>query len=397
MAAEPQTPVRRSGNAVYTEPDDLTRLKSQFLASLNHEIRTPLSGILGMTDLLLETNLDEEQKEYVSSARLCAENLLSLLNATLEYSDLSAGTVILDEMEFDLPETIRSAVAACRPKAESKGLSLTFQCDPGLPQVVVGDPYRLRQLLSHLLDNGVKFTQRGEVEVRAVVQHRHQRSCLAAIRVRDTGVGIQPAELGRIFESFRQLDSGLSRSYTGLGLGLALAQKLALLMEGHIGVTSEPGNGSTFTVSIPFRLNEEHLGTHLSTEAATLQARRPQILVVEDNDVAQRVVTHMLLRGRYEVHCVGGGEQALRAASSQPFDLVLMDLQMPDMDGLQATAALRRLPGYERVPVVALTANTTEDYRRLCREAGMQGFIPKPVRSQELLDSVSQLLTRSAG
>lgn len=393
----------RSGQKLSDHSDQLRRLKGQFLASLNHEIRTPLSGILGMTDLLLETRLDDEQKEYVSAARMCAENLLALLNATLEFSDLSSGKLELEEMDFDLPGTLKAAVSSFLPKAEAKKLKLISALDPALPSVAAGDALRLRQLLSYLLDNAVKFTHKGQVEVSATAGVPCEGIFSLTVKVRDTGIGIPPEKLGAIFESFEQLDSGLSRSYSGLGLGLALAQKLVALMGGEISAESEPGRGSLLSFTIPLRVPSEH-GDALALSFASLASSRvpslrPRILVVEDNRIAQRVVRHILSRGPYEVECVTSGQEALRAASEQPYDLILMDLQIPDMDGLETTVEVRRLPGYATVPILALTANTTDDHRRLCRQHGMQGFIPKPVRSQELLDAVSRFLNslRSGG
>ena len=374
------------------QTDELRRLKAQFLASLNHEIRTPLSGILGMTDLLLETELDEEQKDYVGSARVCAENLLALLNATLEYSDLSAGKLAAEEAEFDLRETLSSAVSQYAQKASAKGLELACSFSPDLPAVAVGDALRLRQLLSHLLDNAVKFTERGEVHFRAAARPAGG-GFLLRVEVSDTGIGIQVEKLGAIFESFRQLDSGLSRSYSGLGLGLALSQKLVELMGGELSAESEPGKGSTFSVTLPLRLPDDQGSAHMQLAGAASGgngARR--ILVVEDNTVAQRVVTHGLSRGPYKVHCVPSGAEAIRVASAETFDLVLMDLQMPDMDGIETTVRLRQLPGYASVPIIALTANTTDEYRQLCRRHGLQGFLPKPVESRKLLETVARFL-----
>jgi CheY-like chemotaxis protein len=395
-AADSSLSLRRERETPSDQGDELRRLKGQFLASLNHEIRTPLSGILGMTDLLLETELNEEQREYASSARLCAEHLLALFNATLEFSDLSAGALVLDEVDFDLPGTLRTASTAFVPRAEAKGLQLTCTLDENLPDVAVGDAVRLRQLLFYLLDNAVKFTHSGEVEVAAAVDRQGGGRFSLRLKVRDTGIGITPNKLDAIFESFRQLDGGLSRSYSGLGLGLALAQKLALLMGGEICAESEAGKGSTFFVQIPLRTSNEHAAaqaqSYASEAASGAAPGSPRILVVEDNSVAQRVVTHILSRGSYEFQCASSGAEAIGAALNEFYDLILMDLQMPGMDGIETTAAVRRLPGYEKIPIIALTANTTDEYRRVCLQQGMQGFIAKPVQSQELLEAIAQFL-----
>src|SRR5580693_2713920 len=204
--------------------DELGEVQGQFLASLNHEIRTPLSGILGMTDLLLETPLTEDQREYVGATRVCAENLLEILNVTLEYSALSANRVLLEETEFSLRDTLHGVLGEFAAKAEAKGLRLVRSLDGSLPEMVVGDPHRLRQILWHLVANGVKFTKEGQVEVAASAKMEHGRQVLLTVEVRDTGIGIAPHQLTAIFESFRQLDAGLSRNHAGLGLGLAVAQ-----------------------------------------------------------------------------------------------------------------------------------------------------------------------------
>ncbi len=378
---------RRDLNEAGPRSDELAVMKDQFLASLNHEIRTPLSGILGMTDLLLETRLDREQEEYIKATRLCAEALLEVLNAALEFSALSAGTLHLEEAEFHLHETLRSSVQEHANKAEAKGLRLACVLDESVPEVVVGDAHRIRQVLAHLISNGLKFTDHGEVELRAAAEPAGDGEFQLKIDVRDTGIGIPEDRLRAVFESFRQLDGGLSRGYPGLGLGLAIAQKLAALMRGTISARSEAGNGSTFSLVLPLRLPAQ---TH--AWAAKRSGACHRILVVEDHEVSQRVVRHMLQRGAYQVDCVSSGMDALDAAAHTHYDLVLMDLQMPGMDGLEATAGLRQVNGYASVPVLALTANSSDEYRALCRLYGMQGFIPKPVQSDELLSTVARFL-----
>jgi two-component system sensor histidine kinase/response regulator len=371
-------------------PEELERLKGTFLASLNHEIRTPLSGILGMSDLLLETNLDEEQKEYVNATRLCAESLFEILNATLEYSALEAGRFCLDESEFSLRELIESALAQQALKAEAKGLDLRATYGSKLPETMVGDAPRLRQLLSHFLVNAVKFTHTGGIELR--VLRDSPTGEILRIEVEDTGIGIPTSEVDRIFESFRQVDSGLSRSYPGLGLGLALAKKLASLMQGEISVKSTPGAGSIFTLRIPLRAAE------VEVEAAHAGLRAelgPAVLAVEDNAVGLTILKRALERRHVQVDGAMSGVAALAAAAQRRYDLVLMDLQMPGMNGLETTREMRKLPGYDAVPILALTADFSDELRERCLRQGMQAFLSKPVEPVQLWAVVSRFLKAS--
>lgn len=373
------------GGAPSACPDLLTDIKGQFLASLNHEIRTPLSGILGMTDLLLETQLDEEQGEYVRTTKLCARSLLEVLDATLELSALTSGQLTREEAEFALVEGLEAVVAEQQIKADARGLRLYTTIDDSVPQLAIGDALRLRQLISHLLDNAIKFTDRGEVELRATLSGRD----LLRVDVRDTGIGIRAEDLPGIFQSFRQVDAGLSRTYPGLGIGLALAQELARLLGGQIGVCSEPGLGSIFSLQVPVRVIDQ---AQLGRDQGEHQPKR--ILVVEDNDVARQVVLHMLRRDCYEAVPVTSGREAIEAALGTTFDLILMDLQMPSMSGFEAAAAIRSIGGYEHVPVLALTANNSDETRSLCRAFGLQAFLTKPIEAKQLLSAVERHLAR---
>jgi CheY-like chemotaxis protein/two-component sensor histidine kinase len=375
---------------IVLKTDELSELKGQFLTSLNHEIRTPLSGILGMTDLLLETCLSDEQKDYVGATRLCAENLLEILNVTLEFSALSANHLHLEEAEFSLRDTLAGLISEFAFKAESKDVRLRHNFDRNLPSAVVGDAMRLRQLIWHLLGNAVKFTQRGEVEVSASANRRGEGAVDITIAVRDTGIGIRSDQVGSIFESFRQLETGLARNYPGLGLGLAVAQKLAILLGGAIAVESEPQRGSVFTVQIPLRLPADFTGRLEPDDA------RGRVLVVDDDVISRTIVSHVLARRALDVVCVSDGLAAIRAASQSRYDLILMDLQMPGMDGFQTAHRLRELPGHRDTPILAVTANCSSDYRDLCIEHGMQGFLSKPVQSSELVHTVERYLAATA-
>jgi len=371
-----------------SKSDDLSVMKRQFLAGLNHEIRTPLSGILGMTDLLLETRLTADQKEYVDSARLCAENLLQILNSALEYSALSADHVRVEETEFPLRETLEGITAEFSPKAESKGLKLIRTLDPKLPEAAVGDAVRLRQLLVNLLSNAIKFTLRGEVELAAFADRADPRNLSLNIAVRDTGIGIAPDRVRSIFEGFQRLHNDALGEHSGLGLGLAVSHRLITLMNGSISVESELGLGSTFSVEIPLRLPSE-----IPRREPEAEKTRGRILVVDDNSVALTIASHALGRRGYEVQCAADGLAALDAASRASFDLILLDLQMPGLDGFQTAERLHQMPAYVQTPIVALTANCSEDYQQRCRQYGMQGFLAKPVRTKDLVQTVEQYCT----
>jgi len=330
--------------------------------------------------------LTEEQKEYVDATRLCAENLLEILNATLEYSALSANHIHLEEEEYPLLETLEGVVAQFAFKAKAKGLELRHSFDRNLPEAVIGDALRLRQLVWHLVANAVKFTNKGEVEIRASASQTDRGRGEVSIQVSDTGIGIPASHLNTIFESFRQLETGLSRNYPGLGLGLAVAQKLAILLDGDLAVQSEPGKGSTFSLRLPVRLPVE---TQLRP---VLQRVRGHLLVVDDDSVAQTIASHVLRRHDYDVECVCNGPAAIDKVSRATFDLILMDLQMPGMDGFQTAKYIRAIPAYAETPIIAVTANCSSDYRDRCMQTGMQGFLAKPVQSRELVKAVERHL-----
>jgi len=370
--------------------DEIQQLKGQFLTSLNHEIRTPLTGILGMTDLLAETTLSAEQREYLEITRSCADTLYDILSATLEYASLSAGNTRAERSPFQVVRAVDALAAEYEAKARAKGLDFELRLDRSLPDLISGDEVRFRRLISQLLSNATKFTPTGHVSL-SVRRHREldQAGEWIEIIVADTGIGIAPEMRERIFESFEQLEGGLSRQYQGLGLGLALVRELTQLLGGDVRMESELGKGSSFIVRLPLIPADDVLG---SANPRNLRQGKPRILLVEDNKVSQMIVVHMLERNDFEADCADNGMAALKAASGYRYDLVLMDLQMPGMDGFEATHRLRRLPGYESVPILALTANSSSEFYELCRQHGMQAFLSKPVQSQELIQTVHQYL-----
>jgi CheY-like chemotaxis protein len=397
-SANPRVPWAVPAQSAPEPVGNLHALKSAFLASLNHEIRTPLSGVMGMVDLLLETNLDDEQRDYVNAARMCAESLSELLNATLEYSALEAGLVTLDESEFSVREMLEATISQFRAKAEAKSLSLLVTLDTNLAETLVGDALRIRELLAHLVSNAIKFTNYGSVDVRACTRrisgYDESEPVELEVRVRDTGIGIAPHTLEGIFESFKQGESGLARSYPGLGLGLALANKLAAMMGGRIQVESQLAAGSTFTVVIPLHRSAEPFHGSVEELFPAQAETGPRVLAVEDNPVGLTVLRHLLERRHLRVDGAVSGIDALEAAAHKHYDLILMDLQMPEMDGLTAATEIRKLPGYSQVPIVALTANFSDHVRQECLQHGMQAFLSKPVEAGELWSTVSRCLKR---
>ena len=372
------------------ERPQLDQVKGVFLASLNHEIRTPLSGILGMLDLLLETSMDEDQRDYLNAARLCAESLSELLNSSLEYAALEAGQISLEESEFSVKEMLEAALTQQRPKAELKQLRLKLTLDPSLPETLIGDAARLRELLGHLVNNAVKFTQTGSVDVRVSLRTTAAvpKPDVLVAEVRDTGIGIPSDKLDRIFDSFQPGESGLARAFPGLGLGLALAQKLAKVMGGQILVESQPGVGSTFTLEVALR-------RPVAVESQPRPADPgPAVLAVEDDPIGITVLRHVLQRRLKNVDCVASGREALDAAARRHYDLILMDLQMPDINGLEAASRIRQMSGYKDVPILALTASCSDQVREQCRIIGMQAFLSKPIDANELWSTVARYLGR---
>jgi len=394
MASEPQLlPLPSSKSATSVSREELERLKGQFLASLNHEIRTPLSGILGMSDLLMETALTEEQREYIHTSRDCANQLLDVLNSILAYSAIQAGNVVVESLEVPLRQILDTLAHETRAKAEAKGLEFHYTVGAPVPETVSGDARHLREALGQLLQNAVKFTSSGSIRLAVTTDSTPESPDPHTLRVRveDTGIGIASEELIQIFESFHQLENGLSRSYSGLGLGLAISDKLARMMGGFIEVESQLGEGSAFTLALP--IAEVRLSRPAPKIASNGASNgRKRILVVDDNQIAQQIVGHVLSRGPYEIAYADAGEQAVQLAEAQSFDLVLMDLQMPQMNGYAASDAIRRLPGREAVPIIAVSANYSDEHRELCHRHRMQGFVPKPIDRHALLAAVEKAL-----
>jgi len=369
--------------------EESSRLKSEFLANLSHEIRTPIHGIQGMHSLLLESRLNGEQTEELTIAQESTMHLLALLDDVLDFSKIEAGRLVLEALPFDPGTVVRGVVRSCVAKAREKGLTLNSRAE-GLPDLVSGDATRLRQILFNLLNNAVKFTDKGRIDVEAWVMEWRADQVRVGFRVTDTGIGIPKEKQALIFESFRQVDGTISRRYGGSGLGLAIAQRLAVQMGGEMTVRSEPGVGSTFEFSVVFgRVPETAAGlTKRSQSAAASGPTIPlRVLVAEDNEVNQRLVRRMLEKDGHAVTVVPDGQAAVSAADQDAFDVILMDVQMPGMDGLQAATAIReseRQSGGTRMPIFALTAHSMSGDRERCLAAGMDECLMKPFLPSDL-------------
>ncbi len=361
--------------------------KTDFLAFVSHEVRTPLNGVLGTLSLLLDTPLNAEQRAYAETARRAGETLLWTVNEVLDLSRIEAGKLELEEVAFDLPASVEEALALVAPVAADKRLRLTSRIDPALPRRITGDPQRLRQVLLNLLDNAVKFTAAGAVELR--LQHEDG---LIAFEVEDTGPGI-PAELRRrLFRRFQQADAGTARRHGGSGLGLMICRRLVGLMGGSIGVRSRPGEGSVFRFTLPLRPAPEVPGAKPGQEAPAA-ARGGRLLLAEDSEASQLVAAAILRKAGYAVDLARDGEEAVTAASARRYDAILMDVRMPGLDGITAAGRIRALPGEAgRVPILALTASAMPGDAARCLAAGMNAHLPKPVDRPRLLAAVAALL-----
>jgi len=378
--------------------------KSLFLANMSHEVRTPLNTIMGLLDLTLETSLNEEQKENLNVAQDAAKNLLTILNDILDFSRIEAGKVLFEKIDFDLHRMMQSLSKGLRVIAHQKDLKLVLNMDADVPQFLKGDPMRLRQVLTNLIGNAIKFTAQGEITIKIQVQSQTDNDIVLLFSVSDQGIGIPRDQQKKIFDIFTQADESTTRRFGGTGLGLAIAKQLVEMMNGEIQLESQEGKGSTFSFTAQFEKSLAVVKKDLALSAwhpvevgqFSGDLKNLRILLAEDNIVNQKMMVKILQKEGCQVMAVDNGQDLLKQFEQGLFDVILMDVHMPILDGLEATIKIRhneKTTG-TRIPIIALTARAMDEDKGQCFKAGVDGYVSKPINRHILFETIKSLVER---
>ena len=383
--------------------EEASNAKTLFLANMSHEVRTPMNAIIGMIDLTLDTELTDEQKDNLKTAKDAAGNLLSLINDILDLSRVEAGKINLEAIEINLKNVIHSVCKGLTVLAHNKNLELLWNVDSKVPELLIGDPVRLRQIIINLINNAIKFTHKGKIELNVKLASLSGEECQLLFSVADTGIGIAKEKQDKIFEMFTQADDSTSRRYGGTGLGLAISKRLVEMMNGRIWVESEQFKGSTFCFTADFKISKKEVSSIAPSPAAVESQTAVQkdlhgvrILLAEDNLVNQKVATKVLEKKGCIVQVAENGQEVLDRINKESFDVILMDVQMPVLDGLEATKLIREEEKQtgRHIPIIAMTAHAMEGDEQKCLMAGMDGYIAKPFEPLKVYETIENLLTK---